>query len=66
MSPVLTGQVTGGAAGSLEPFYKILVSKIMGKLSPPKDTKVLVDSHYRCARCTRKKPTRSRKKRTEI
>ena len=34
-----------------------LVSRIMGKLSLPKNTNVLADSHYRCARCMGKKPT---------
>jgi|SRR5208282_2662070 len=35
-----------------------LVSKIMNKLSLPKDTRVVPDNHYRCSKCLRKKPTR--------
>jgi hypothetical protein len=37
---------------------KRLVSKIIVKLSLPKNTKVIMDSRYRCPRCIGKKPTR--------
>ncbi|MGO9268890.1 MAG: hypothetical protein ACLQOO_01280 [Terriglobia bacterium] len=37
---------------------KRLVSNIMSQLCLPKNTTVVTDSHYRCARCMGKKPTR--------
>jgi len=35
-----------------------LVTRIMSRLSLPKNTKVLTDSHYRCPKCLGMKPTR--------
>ncbi len=41
---------------------KRLVTRIMRKLCLPKDTNVDTDSHYCCARCTGKKPTRKQER----
>jgi hypothetical protein len=39
-----------------------LVSRIMSRLSLPKTTKVLLDSHYRCAACIGRVPTRKQER----
>ncbi len=41
---------------------KRLVSRIIRRLGLPKNAMVVADSHYRCARCMGKKPTRKQEK----